>query len=321
MTTRTVNWHRFRSFFEAKYGVGEIRHPVFWLLIWSALLWQPAFAASLRYCDQPPSISIAQQDKLLRFSEVIKAELQASGRSLALVARSGLDLSRFNTRYSHSGISLKASPNVSWSIRQLYYACDEGKPKIFDQGMAGFVMGTDSPALGYISVVLLPEVAEKPLEIATLQNASALALLNTKYSANAYPFSQMYQNCNQWVIEILATAFGALGASESPRLQAQSWLRDNGYLPSLMEVGSRFLMAIGTFISMIQSDDHPESDLEKQRYQVSMPSAIEGFVRLKFPQSERLEFCHNDQHIVIHRGWEPIKEGCVAVEGDTVLIF
>jgi hypothetical protein len=321
MTTPTVNWHRFRSFFEAKHGVREIRHPVFWLLIWSVLAWQPAFATSLRYCDQLPSISIAQQDKLLRFSEVIKAELQASGRSLALVARSGLDLSRFNTRYSHSGISLKASPNVPWSIRQLYYACDEGKPKIFDQGMAGFVMGTDSPALGYISVVLLPEVAEKPLEIATLQNASALALLNTKYSANAYPYSQKYQNCNQWVIEILATALGALGASESPRLQAQSWLRDNGYLPSLMEVGSRFLMAAGAFISMIHSDDHPETDLEKQRYQVSMPAAIEAFARLKFSQSERLEFCHNERHIVIHRGWEPMKEGCLPSEGDTVLIL
>jgi hypothetical protein len=297
------------------------RRPAFLLAASVAFFIQPTFAASLRYCDQPASLSIAQQDKLLRFSEVVKAELQASGRSVALVSRSGLDLSRFNTRYSHSGISLKASPNTPWSIRQLYYACDEGRPKIFDQGMAGFVMGTDSPALGYISVVLLPDTAEKPLEAAALQNASALALLNGKYSANAFPFSQKYQNCNQWVVELLATAIGALSASDNPRLQAQSWLKENGYLPSVMEVGSRFLMAIGAFISMIQSDDHPDSDLEKQRYQVSMPSAIEGFVRLKFPQSERLEFCHNDQHIVIHRGWEPIKEGCVAGEGDTVLIF
>jgi hypothetical protein len=295
--------------------------PAFLLAASVAFFIEPAFAASLRYCDQPASLSITQQDKLLRFSEVVKAELQASGRSVALVSRSGLDLSRFNTRYSHSGISLKASPNTPWSIRQLYYACDEGRPKIFDQGMAGFVMGTDSPAFGYISVVLLPEAAEKPIEIAALQNTSALALLNAKYSANAYPFSQKYQNCNQWVIELLASAIGALSVSDNPRLRAQSWLKENGYLPSLMEVGSRFLMAIGAFISMIQSDDHPESDLEKQRYQVSMPSSIEAFIRLKYPEAERLEFCHNDRHIVIHRGWQAVKEGCVAGESDTVLIF
>jgi hypothetical protein len=319
--THTVNWHRLRSFFDSRLLRYRIRPPVFLLAVLVSFFLQPSFASSLRFCDQPNSLSISQQDRLLRFSEVVKAELQASGRSLALISRSGLDLSRFNARYSHSGISLKASPNTPWSIRQLYYACDEGKPKIFDQGMAGFVMGTDSPALGYISVVLLPEAAEKPLESAALKNASALALLNTKYSANAYPFSQKYQNCNQWVVELLATAIGALSTSDNARLQAQNWLKENGYLPSVMEVGSRFLMAVGAFISMIQSDDHPESDLEKQRYQVSMPLAIEGFVRLKFPQSERLEFCHNDRHIVIHRGWEPIKEGCVAGEGDTVLIF
>jgi hypothetical protein len=301
--------------------IKTIRQRAFLLAASISFFIQPTFAASLRYCDQPASLSIAQQDKLLRFSEIVKAELHASGRSLALVSRSGLDLSRFNTRYSHSGISMKASSNTPWSIRQLYYACDEGKPKIFDQGMAGFVMGTDSPALGYISVVLLPEEAEKQLEVAALKNASALALLNAKYSANAYPFSQKYQNCNQWVIELLATAIGALSASDNPRLQAQSWLKANGYLPTLMEVGSRFLMAVGAFVSFIQSDDHPESDLEMQRYQVSMPASIEAFARFKFPQAERLEFCHNDQHIVIRRGWQPMKEGCIAGEGDTVLIL
>jgi hypothetical protein len=319
--TPIVNWRRFLLFFKCKSLIKGIEQPIFLLAVVGSSFSQPAFASSLRYCDQPATLSIAQQDKLLRFSEVVKAELQASGRSLALISRSGLNLSRFNTRYSHSGISLKASPNTPWSIRQLYYACDEGKPRIFDQGMAGFVMGTDSPALGYISVVLLADDAEKSLEIAALKNASALALLNEKYSANAYPFSQKYQNCNQWVIEILATAIGALGVSNNPRLQAQSWLKDNGYLPSLMEVGNRFLMAIGAFISMIHSDDHPESDLEKQRYQVSMPASIEAFIRLKFPQAERLEFCHNEQHIVVHRGWEPMKEGCVAGESDKTLSF
>jgi hypothetical protein len=288
---------------------------------------QSAQAGSLRFCDRAKMLEISQQDKLLRFSEVIKTELQKSGQRLALVSRSGLDLSKFNTRYSHAGISLVASQNSPWSIRQLYYACDEDKPKIFDQGLAGFVMGTDSPSLGYISVVFLPEEVARPLELAVLENARSLALLNTRYSANAFAFAQKYQNCNQWVIEMIATSLGALGAvgdvsrHPNPRLQAQQWLKSNGFLPSMMEVSSKILMWIGAFIPLIHSDDHPSEDVEQQRYQVTMPAAIEAFLFSRYPQAERIEFCHNEQHIVIHRGLTPVAEGCMPSENDTVLEF
>jgi hypothetical protein len=55
-----------------------------------------------------------------------------------------------------------------------------------------------------------------------------------------------------------------------------------------MEVGSRLLMALVVFISMIQSDDHAEADLEKQRHQVSRSAATEAFARLKLLQAKRL---------------------------------
>ena len=43
--------------------------------------------------------------------------------------------------------------------------------------------------------------------------SAALALLGREYSANAYPFSPRYQNCNQWVAELLATAWRPAGAA------------------------------------------------------------------------------------------------------------
>ena len=113
--------------------------------------------ASSRFCDRPAEINAAQQDRLLRFAAVVKQALDRSGHSVALVARSGMDLSRFDVRYSHAGISLKTSPNGPWSVRQLYYACDESRPRLFDQGMAGFLLGTDNPSVGYLSLLLLPE--------------------------------------------------------------------------------------------------------------------------------------------------------------------
>jgi hypothetical protein len=295
-------------------------------------------SASPRYCDTQATLSAAQHDKLLRFSEVVKAELAASGQAMALLSRSGLDLARFGIRYSHAGISLKESPNTPWSIRQLYYACDEQKPRIFDQGMAGFVQGTDSATLGYVSAVLLPSEASKAVESTALSNPQALALLHPHYSANAYPYSLRFQNCNQWVIELLATAFGALGLGDSRELaddlahnlattpdqlpnraNAQSWLRQQGYLPSVVQVGSRLLMWAGAFIPHVHSDDHPEVDLAQLRYRVSMPASIEGFVQTMVPGAQRIEFCHNAQHIVIHRGWSPIAEGCTPAAGDQVV--
>jgi len=129
---------------------------------------------------------------------------------VALIARSGLDLSRFGVRYSHAGFSLRASENTPWSVRQLYYACDEQKPRIFDQGMSGFLLGTDNPAVGYVSIVFLPTDEAAELEHAALDNRQALRLLSPTYSANAYPFSVRYQNCNQWVMELIASAWGQL---------------------------------------------------------------------------------------------------------------
>ena len=131
----------------------------------------------MRYCDSPPKLNAAQQDKLLRVAGVIKAELEASGVSLALVARSGLKLGLFGMRYSHAGLTLKASPDTRWAVRQLYFACEEQKPRVFDQGLAAFLLGTDEPALGYISVLTLPPAAAAALEPVALDNRRALALL------------------------------------------------------------------------------------------------------------------------------------------------
>jgi hypothetical protein len=267
---------------------------------------------------------------------------------MAILARSGLNLARFGMRYSHAGISLQASHNTPWSVRQLYYACDEQKPRIFDQGMAGFVLGTDNAAVGYVSAVLLPPEAAKTIEAAALDNRQALALLHPIYSPNAYAYGLRYQNCNQWVMEMLATALGKLGlardAAQAPtadtkqdaaldlaqdsaqvpepsaaRTRAQSWLRQQGYMPSIVDVGSRWLMWAGAFIPLVRSDDHPQEDLAQLRYQVTMPASIEGFVQAKLPGAQRIEFCHNEQHIVIHRGWTPMAEGCLPSPEDRII--
>ncbi len=278
-----------------------------------------AASASLRVCDRASPMTAQQQDRLLQFAAIVRRELDDSGQALALISRSGLDLQRFNVRYSHAGVSLKASENTPWSVRQLYYACDERRPRLYDQGLAGFLLGTDDPATGFISIVLLPRAQADALERAALDKARALRLLAATYSANAYAFSLRYQNCNQWVVELLATAWGALGDTDDLRARAQAWLVERGYAPRPFEVGSHLLMFAAAFVPWLHQDDHPQEDLFALQFRITMPASIEAFVRERAPGAERIELCHNERQVVIRRGWQPIADGCRPGAGDRVI--
>jgi hypothetical protein len=211
---------------------------------------------------------------------------------------------------------------LPWAVRQLYYACDERRPRLFDQGLAGFVMGSDDPTSGHVSVVLLPDGPQaEALQRAALDKPLALGLLAPDYRANAYAFSSRYQNCNQWLVELLALAWnpGAVAPGDGPaRERAQRWLRDAGYQPQRMVVGSRLLMWSASVVPLLTLDDHPAEDREQLQMRVTMPSAIEAFVRQHLPDAQRLEICHAQGRVVIRRGWTPVPEGCVPETGDAV---
>ena len=275
-----------------------------------------AQAGGMMFCDRPARVTATEQDRALRFSAVVKDELERSGASAAVVARAGLNLARFGLRYSHAGIALKSNPNSPWSVRQLYYACDDQRPRIFDQGMAGFVLGAEEAAQGHLSVVLLPPAQDAALASSALDERTPLALLAGEYSANAYAYSTRYQNCNQWLVELLASAWG--GAAQ--RDTAQAWLRERGYEAEPVNVG-RALVIAAHFVPLVHVADHPDEDLRARIMRVSMPSSIEQFLRREAPQAQRLELCYNSSHIVIRRGWQPMGAGCEAQAGDDVIAF
>ena len=288
-------------------------------VVWCCAQGARAASAPMRFCDRAAPMSASQQDVLLRFAALVKQELDGSGETVALIARSGLDLSRFGLRYSHAGISLKSSDNTPWSVRQLYYACDEQRPRLYDQGLSGFLFGTDDPTVGYVSIVLPRGAEAVALERGALDSPRALRLLAGTYSANAYPFSVRYQNCNQWVAELLATAWGALDDAQDLRERAQRWLAQRHYEPTAIDVDSHWLMFAASFVPLIHLDDHPQEDLYALRVRTSLPTAIEAFVRERLPGARRIEMCHDGRMAVIRYGWEAFAEGCRPQAGDRVV--
>ncbi|MGD9836103.1 MAG: DUF2145 domain-containing protein [Piscinibacter sp.] len=278
-----------------------------------------AQAGTLRYCDTPGELTHEQRDRLLRFAEIVRNELQGSGQRVALVSRAGLDLSRLDQRYSHAGLSLQGNAMAPWSVRQLYYACDEQRPRLFDQGLSAFLLGMSSPEGGYVSAVFLPDEAAAPLEGAALDDRRALALLAPTYSANAYVWSQRYQNCNQWVAEMFAMAWGGTPAGDDARAQAQDWLRGQGYAAHEFHIRFPPTMWLAAVIPWVHHDDHPSENLAQAVYRVSMPSSLEAFARQRWPQARRVEFCQAGARVVVRQGWEPIGEGCTPAPGDRVV--
>lgn len=264
-------------------------------------------------CDRARDTSAAQQDRLLRFAAVVRTALAASGAQGALIARSGTDLSRFGLRYSHAGIALADGLDGPWAVRQLYYACEEGRSRLFDQGLAGFIGGSDDADLGYIRVLLPPAGADTALAAATRDKPLALRLLHARYSANAYPFSTEFQNCNQWVAELLA----ATVAGSHTREEAQAWLRDAGYAPEPVRA-SGWLMLAGRFVPWLHFYDHPAEQLQAGRVQTSLPDSLDAFALQLWPAARRIEFCHGPQGIVQREGGSPLAAGCVPQPGDVV---
>lgn len=278
-------------------------------------------SGSSAFCDRTQPLTAGQQDRQLRFAVVVRDELDAANNGgVALISRSGLDLSRFRIRYSHAAIAWRAETGA-WSARELYYACDEGRPRIYDQGIAGFAMGIEDPALGYVSIVWIPDDAAQSLRRASLDSSRALNLVAASYSANAHPFSLRHQNCNQWVVEMLAVAWGDLADGDDLRGRAQGWLREAHYAPEPVDVGSQALMFASMFVPFLHLDDHPQEDQFAMKLRISLPSTVETFVRDRLPRSERVELCHNGRQVVVHRGWTPIADGCRPGEGDRVIPF
>ena len=277
--------------------------------------------ASARFCDRAQELTATEQDRLLRFAAVVREELAATEGSVALISRSGLDLARFGIRYSHAALAWRHDNDSGWSARQLYYACDEGRPRIFDQGTAGFAMGTANPALGYIALVKLPAETVPPLRRALLDPVRVQEVLAGRYSANAYAFNLKYQNCNQWVVEMLAAAWGELPAGSDLRARAQDWLRAAPYNPAAVDVGARWLMLGSLFVPLVHMDDHPPEAIGTMQLTVSLPASLEAFARQRLPASERVEICHDGKQVVVHRGWQPIADGCIAGANDRVVLL
>ena len=51
----------------------------------------------------------------------------------------------------------------------------------------------------------------------------------------------------------------------------------------------------------------------------SLPAAIESFVQRRSVAARRIQICHDEQRIVLRRGWLPLAADCAPEPGDEVM--
>lgn len=276
-------------------------------------------STSLRLCaDQPPR-SAAAQDRLLQLAALLRAELEAAGQPAALVARAGTPrLARFGLRYTHAAVSLRDNPLLPWGVRQLYFACDEQRVRLFDQGLAGFLMGADDSERGFVSLLLLPAEAATSLAAAALDQEAAQRLLAGDYVANAHPQDLLRLNCNQWLAELMAQAWAPPAAG---RASAQAVLGVWGYAPRPIRYGHPGWRVVASFVPWLSFAGHPPEDAARGELVTSLPADLERLAQRLWPASRRVELCYTPSHALLRRDGEPLPDACEPAPGDTPLRF
>jgi len=253
-------------------------------------------------CNRASELSAAQHDRLLQLSDHIRADLDRRGVSAALVARSGTNLGRLGLRYSHSALALREHPQGRWAVRQLYLACDEGVPRVFDQGLAAFLMGTDDPDHGFVAVLPLAGEPGARLASRALERNTALAVLAPRYQANAQPFDLLAQNCNQWLAELFAQAWAAEPLPS--RAEAQAWLRSQAYEPAPLSLRNPLWYAAMAFVPWVSLAGHAPADGRAGLHRTTLPLHLETWLRQRLPDLERVEWCHRQGQALRAEGWQ-----------------
>jgi len=199
--------------------------------------------------DRGPTVASVTQGMALA-ARVAQA-LDASGAQVVVLGRAGQDLSAYGLRYSHLGWAYKSAEGP-WRVLHKLNTCGTGRSVVMRQGLGEFFL---DGLWRYEAVWAVPTPQVQAALLPWLQNPQRTAWLHEPaYNLVSYAWGQRYQQSNQWAIELLAAA---MAPEVHDRVQAQAWLRLQGYQPTVLRLGP--LTRLGARVSRAQVafDDHP----------------------------------------------------------------
>jgi hypothetical protein len=210
-----------------------------------------------RSCEgqQPPSPKTIVQGLELAEKTLHALEKDYAGRGTRVVvlARAGQDLSKYRLKYSHLGWAYRRA-NGQWLVAHKLNTCGSATAQLYRHGLGEFFL---DDLFKYEAAWVVPNRSVQQKMLPVLEDIRLLNRLHTPaYNMVSYPWSQQYQQSNQWAIETLATA---LDSQIKTRESAQTWLKQSGYLPSTLEIGAMTRLGGRITQANVVFDDHPNN--------------------------------------------------------------
>ncbi|WP_051971544.1 DUF2145 domain-containing protein [Massilia sp. 9096] len=201
--------------------------------------------------DDALSVDAVRQSMAL--AQRSAAALEDSGARVALIARAGQDLSKYQVEYSHMAIAVRDHPAGRWRVVHELNECGSDRSALFVEGLGNFFL-TD--LYRYRAQIVIPGPALQERLLQRMTPSAERRLHEPHYNMLSYVYSTRYQNSNQWLLEMLAAASAAPGQVETRR-EAQAWLQGIGYRPRTVEVGALERLGARMFRANVAFDDHP----------------------------------------------------------------
>ena len=250
-------------------------------LIAATLIALAPLAHAGRSCEAKPP-EAANVVRAMALAERTAQALDASGAQVVVLARMGQDLSKYGQRYSHLGLAYR--DGTQWRVVHKLNHCGSARAAIYRQGLGEFFLD-DLYRYEAGWVVLAPAVQAKLLP--ALQDNQRLAQLHTPaYNMVAYPWSQTYQQSNQWALETLAMTQDPAATTRS---RAQAWLQLQGYEPATLRLSALTRLGARMTAANVAFDDHPNHKRFSDRIEtVTVDSVFAWLKRSGLGSSEQV---------------------------------
>lgn len=244
----------------------------------AAALAMPWGAHAGQHCEQRP-LTTQELIQGLTLAETTARALDATGADVVVIARAGQDLRRWGLDWSHMGVAYRVSPPNgtgqigTWRVVHKLNQCGTAEAKLYRHGLGEFFM--DQPwryAAAYSA--LTPALQQRLLP--WLSRADVLLdLAQPRYNMLSYPWSQRYQQSNQWVLEVVAANHGG----QLNRQGAQNVLQALSYEPGLVNIPAATRLGANLTRANVAFDDQPWAERMAGRIRTVTAESVFNWLR------------------------------------------
>lgn len=245
----------------------------------ACLLLLSSLALAGQPCGEVAAIKPEAAARSAQLAAHVREALDEKQLSFALVARIGLNLAEYGLRYSHVAVAWRDHPRGRWYTFHLLNRCGTGQSELVEQPLEEFF---NVELFDHEALIAAPSF---PMQL-KLQKAffgpQARQLHEREYNMIAHPYSTLFQNSNQWLLEVTSSALAPAGQINS-RADAQAWLKTAGFQNGVIPISTGKRIGARLFSPHIRFSDHTLEEAQSQRYQVVTVESIIRFLKTQDP--------------------------------------